>query len=141
MTQLPDSNYLALQCMHANLNVLRLMNGWNLCTNLRWMMCAVRGALPGQEGSRRLVFSKAPNTLERVEDIGGGSRSRYGVADVFYLEVCLLNHVCNNRDELFATGRGDGFECAPRRAPSPNPSLQAPPPALTETPAARSGAT
>jgi hypothetical protein len=32
-------------------------------------------------------------------------------ADIYYLEVCVLNEVCANRHEMFQVGRGTPFRC------------------------------
>ena len=35
----------------------------------------------------------------------------YGTEDIFYLEVCLFNHICSNGHQLFELGVGDTFIC------------------------------
>eukprot|EP00965_Chrysotila_dentata_P244938 6206259-Pleurochrysis_carterae.AAC.2 len=51
-------------CIEARLNVLRMMAGtWNMCENLKWMVCAARGKLPGQAGSPGVMtFAVAPKS-------------------------------------------------------------------------------
>eukprot|EP00966_Prymnesium_polylepis_P301977 6976906-Prymnesium_polylepis.1 len=36
---------------------------------------------------------------------------RFASDDVFYLEVCFLNHVCRNKEELFSVDVGETFRC------------------------------
>ena len=110
---------IALACIEANRNVLRLRarkDPWNMCQNLRWMLCAVQGKLPGQQGRTALHLATAPKKL-RVESLHGWDfahidPSYYTVEDVFYLEVCLLNEFCANRTALFkAAEAGAAVEC------------------------------
>ena len=35
----------------------------------------------------------------------------YASADVYYLEVCALNELCSNREELFRLKAGESFRC------------------------------
>ena len=86
-----------------------------MCVNLHWQACALNGALPGQHG-RTLQFSIAPKDLDvgifdHPLDCVGGCGSGYAVSDVYYAEVCVVSHVCKNRDELFRLGYGDPFVC------------------------------
>ena len=43
----------------------------------------------------------------------GGCRlgSSFADDDIYFLEVCLFNQICRNRDELFNVESGDDFEC------------------------------
>ena len=107
---------LAETCIAASQSVLRLMNGWNLCRNTEWVMCAAQGRLPGQN-TRAMRFSKAPKDLV-IEEFWhppagcvNGCWSGYAVSDVFYVEACLLSYVCHNRRRLFELSVGDDFVC------------------------------
>ena len=40
-------------------------------------------------------------------DCGNG----YAVSDVYYTEVCVMSHICRNRDALFKLRVGELFEC------------------------------
>ena len=111
INDVPPTDEIATTCVAANKNVLRLMNGWNICENFHWMVCAARGDLPGQQHSRQIEFSLAPGSLDRVEDLGTINRGGYQVNDVYYLEICLFAHVCKNGDELFGLRKGAGFVC------------------------------
>ena len=106
---------LATRCVQAQQSVLRHMGGWNMCVNLHWQTCGILGKLPGQ-GGRTLQFSIAPKDL----DVGifhnprkcvGGCGNGYAISDVYYAEVCVVSHMCKNREQLFRLGYGDPFEC------------------------------
>eukprot|EP00966_Prymnesium_polylepis_P287209 6634083-Prymnesium_polylepis.1 len=87
-----QNNEIAHTCVEANQNILRLLSAskpWNMCQNVRWMMCAVRGLLPGQQGADYLSFATAPKSLP-VTQVNTQVHGRYfPVGDVFYLEICL----------------------------------------------------
>jgi len=125
---------LAHRCVEANFNILRIMfscpdcvgarAGWNMCANLQWVLCAVRGLLPGQGSSAEIRFAKPPKELDTramdnpdlIEDPGDGwwgepHWERYAVSDVFYGEVCVLSTVCRNAWQLFSVNRGETFVC------------------------------
>ena len=61
----------ANSCIRSNINILSIYDGsYNICRNLEWMVCAARGALPGQL-SRTVLFSFAPRDLD-TRGSGGG---------------------------------------------------------------------
>ena len=104
-------------CKHAGLNVLRI-NVWNMCRNLEWVLCAVRGGIAyGGGGEPALLFTLAPQALDmRMFDEDGFHQARHSCGDyaenaIYYLEVCILNEICGNRDELFGTPMGQPFYC------------------------------
>ena len=112
-----DDDELAHACFAANKNILRLLASrlpWNMCQNVHWLMCAIRGQLPGQH-TRMVHFATAPKAL----DVDKLERNAYKIApghkyaenDVFYLEVCMLDAVCRNRAHLFSLAPGELFEC------------------------------
>ena len=111
-----DNNGLAWRCVEANENVLRVMGGWNMCVNLQWQMCAIKGLLHGQ-GNRKMHFSIAPKDLDMNifrkpwSCVNGNCDSHYAISDVYFVEVCVINHVCRNKAELFALQVGELFEC------------------------------
>jgi len=119
----------AESCRRGSLNILSLHGAWvpyNICRNLEWLYCAINGQLPGQ-GSRTLVFARAPRTLDyddgndKVLDDCRGWRppwySRdcredgYATDSIFFLETCLLSELCANNHELWDLDEGDDFEC------------------------------
>jgi len=114
-----ENTRLADTCIAASQSVLRLMNGWNLCRNTEWVMCALHGRLPGQN-TRAIRFAKAPKSLV-IEEFwrppagcvnGACDSKHYAVSDVFYVEACLISSVCRNRERLFASlGVGEDFAC------------------------------
>ena len=125
---------LARRCVTANLNILRIMfscadcfgarQGWNMCRNFQWVVCAVQGRLPGQGSATSLRFAKAPRELDTREmenpsliTTPGDSWwnephwMHYAVSDIFFGEVCVLSAICKNSWELFSVGRGEDFQC------------------------------
>ena len=57
-------------------------------------------------------FSIAPkdlsmNTFEHPPKLVGD----YAISDVYFIEVCVISHVCRNRAELFKLEVGQLFEC------------------------------
>ena len=92
------------------------------------MICAARGQLPGQTSSK-ILFSLAPNELDASADSRkpfGQCRGYrdwklscehgYATDDVFFMEVCLFNQLCANRQELWSVRRGQPFVCELSRA-------------------------
>lgn len=86
-----------------------------VCVNLQWQLCAIRGQLHGQHAST-MMFSIPPKSL----DVGifdhpsrcvGDCSGNYAVSDVYFAEVCVLNHVCKNKRELFELDVGTAFHC------------------------------
>ena len=112
-----DNSALAERCVRASENVLRVMGGWNMCVNLMWQTCAIKGLLHGQ-GSRQMRFSIAPAALDThlfhnppKGCVNGDCGNGYAVSDVYYTEVCVMSHICRNRDALFKLRVGELFEC------------------------------
>ena len=82
----------------------------SMCRNAEWMMCVIQGkACRGGGGDGQIVFSLAPATLD-MEDFDSRP-GWYTENDIYYLEVCTLNEMCSNRDELFTAEVGDSFFC------------------------------
>jgi len=105
---------LSAACQAANYNILRVGN-WNMCVNVRWMFCATQGKLHGQgQAGGQIIFSLAPKDLD-VELLNDNLLPRccgdYAENDIYYLEVCTLNELCANTDELFTVDIGDPFYC------------------------------
>ena len=98
-----------------------------MCRNLQWVLCAVRGLLPGQggpSGTRAIRFAKAPKDLDTRDfddpgrpNIDGAQwwnephSEHYSVTDVFFGEVVLLSTLCRNSWQLFSVARGEPFVC------------------------------
>jgi hypothetical protein len=98
----------------------------NICRNLEWMTCAAYGWLPGQ-GNANIRFAHNPWWLfpdgrsgKPIDTCCGWvphldlpSSGAYGYAtdDIFYLEVCLFNEICENGKDLFTLGREEEFTC------------------------------
>lgn len=118
------------QCTRANFNLLNLIDEdhtpYNMCRNLEWQVCAAKGMLPGQKGSS-IQFSVAPKDMDTkglshsLGTCGGshptlppaGSNGIFGYTndDIYFLEVCLYNQICENNEALFAVRRGEDFRC------------------------------
>jgi hypothetical protein len=104
-------------CIHKNLNVLALFSqapSYDLCRNLEWLVCAARGALPGQAG--RGILADPPPQRVRIDALWHhsalrGSALRYSSYAVYPLEVCILSALCSNRAELFRLGPDQPFRC------------------------------
>ena len=108
------------------MNILQLVGSqtpYNICRNLEWMVCAARGELPFQK-SRKIRFAVATDTIEisgryplwkcsGFTNAPGGCEHETGYAndDIFFLETCLFNHLCKNKEELFSLRVGQDFEC------------------------------
>ena len=95
--------------MGADLNVLRITD-WNMCRNAEWMVCVVAGKADyADSSSGEIIFTYAPAMLNIDE-----FNSRPGMYiedDIYYLEVCVLNEMCTNYEEIFQKGEGDSFFC------------------------------
>ena len=106
-------------CAGANLNILRI-GGWNMCKNLEWIYCAAKGKLApgGGDSGGELLFSLAPSALDLGPFyVSGGTGAYqgdgyYSENDIYYLEVCVLNEICSNRNALFSARVGEHFRCA-----------------------------
>lgn len=119
----------AINCQNANINILALYGDrlpYNICRNLEWMTCAAQGRLPGQKGTPQLIFAKSPGQLFPEGSSGkplntccgwapdkrpNGGVYAYTTDDIFYLEVCLFNEICENGPDLFNTPVGQPFHC------------------------------
>jgi hypothetical protein len=117
----------AEKCVGANVNILSLFGDavpYNLCRNIEWQTCAVFGRLPGQGGENENVlrFAKAPRSLEpRRGDhkIGtcfgyhpsGCGTTGYSSSDIFFLEACYYDQICENSKELWSLEDGQDWIC------------------------------
>ena len=116
----PNSE-LARRCVDASQNVMRLMKGWSMCSQMEWLVCAARGKLPGQETPARMHFATAPYSLTIQEwdapksypcDDKKDCGMRYTANDIFYAEACILLRICRNGAELFnGLARGQPWMC------------------------------
>ena len=91
------------------MNILRT-GKWNMCRNVEWMHCVVQGkANWGGGGSGEIIFSHAPKFLN-IDDFNL-QPGWYVENDIYYLEVCVLNEMCSNHEEIFSKGDGSSFFC------------------------------
>lgn len=98
--------------MDAKYTILRLeQNLWNMCRNLEWVVCAVRGLLPNQEGG--IAFATPPSTVNlgdfllRNKTCKGRCDHSYREPDIFMMEASVVSFLCRNRDDLFSFGSRD----------------------------------
>ena len=93
-----------------------------MCKNVEWMLCAVEGRLATQyrqsgtaaPSGGEIIFSLAPSELVMKpfdEDTMTRCCGDYAENDIYYLEVCVLNEVCENSDELWRIRAGDRWRC------------------------------
>lgn len=111
---------LADRCVRANKNVLRLMSGsspWDMCQNIEWQLCAIRGKLPGQDAAK-ISFASAPRDLElkwwtdvNTHPTYAPKPDGYALGDVFFAELCVTFTICKNRGDLFRLDVGETFVC------------------------------
>ena len=81
-----------------------------MCRNAEWMVCVIQGkANWGGGGNGEIVFSLAPGMLD-MSDFNH-NQGYYKENDIYYLEVCTLNEMCSNREEIFTKSVGDSFFC------------------------------
>jgi hypothetical protein len=121
-------------CLDARLSILYIFSRrmrYNLCRNLEWLICAVRGLLPSQHGP---TFYLARNLLaNKTDDLTCGYRAgSYSSGDSYHLEIGLLGYICSNGDELFRvlqTGKDALWTCQLSEARVRElPNLLLPPP-------------
>lgn len=82
-----------------------------MCRNTEWMICVVLGEAcqAGRRCETEIIFTEAPGELS-IDEFN--SREGYFTEDdVYYLEVCLLNEMCSNHDDIFTTRDGGSFFC------------------------------
>ena len=115
---------LAHRCVEANENILRMVNRvWNMCVNLRWVLCALSGKLPGQRG-RDVHFALAPSELDwamwndvsRAETQIGEPGVGFAVSDVYFAELSIIHSLCANRQQMLGVRAGEVFRCELDRA-------------------------
>ena len=90
-------------------NVLRI-GDWNMCRNAEWMICVIQGKGSwGGNGDPTIIFSLAPMTVDTVDF--DSRPSFYSENDIYLLEVCTLNEMCSNYEEIFSIDVGAPFLC------------------------------
>mmetsp|Transcript_13863 Transcript_13863/g.20459 ORF Transcript_13863/g.20459 Transcript_13863/m.20459 type:complete len:368 (+) Transcript_13863:77-1180(+) len=106
--------------MEAGYTILRLgTRHWNMCRNLEWVVCSIRGMLPGQKDTDgRIHFVVPPSTLDvgeflyRNKTCRGRCDNRYKERDIYMMEVSVVSFLCKNRDQLFQLEQNQtGFYC------------------------------
>ena len=94
-----------------------------MCRNVEWMLCAVHGRLatrykdsrsPAPAKGGEIEFSLAPKDMEMApfdENTLPRCCGDYAEDDIYYLEVCVLNEVCANSDEMWTIDVGVPWTC------------------------------
>lgn len=124
-------------CVNANVNILSLYGDripYNTCRNIEWQICAAKGTLPGQGGAWKkgfenriregsfIRFAYAPKRLTPLSGdrpLGncagyapaGCGKQGYASSDIFYMEACIFDAVCANRDSLWELEEGEDWAC------------------------------
>ena len=119
-------------CVAANLNILNVFTDrvpYNICRNMEWQVCAMKGEVPSQ-GSNAVLLATEPNSL----DPKPGSRRPLGRCsgwrppdgspdtptggfgytndDIYYIETCLFDQLCTNGADIFRNRQNDQpFHC------------------------------
>lgn len=123
----------AKACVAASMNILNMVGKrvpYNLCRNLEWQVCAIKGRLPNQDTAAGIIFANPPGQLQvkpwmdgpaglagncstpvDLPSVRRSNGSGYTVSDVFYLEVCIFQKICRNGDDIFRLARGEPFHC------------------------------
>ena len=115
-------------CVFANVNILSLYGNqfpapYNTCRNIEWQVCAARGHLHGQ-GDNRIRFAVPPRVIEIYtgnHPIGGckgyaprgcgPDKPGFASGDIFILEVCFYDAICQNNEELWTLEAGQDWRC------------------------------
>jgi len=98
-------------CPAAKLNILRI-GDWNMCRNAEWMICVIQGqANWGGGGSGDIVFTMSPSMLDMDREGFNDRQGFYSENDIYFLEICTLNEMCSNYEEMFSAAVGDTFRC------------------------------
>lgn len=112
------------ECARASRTVLSLDDSeYSSCNNLAWQVCGAMGRLPGQHLAH-ITFATAPGQVHINGSSGrpalgacsgfaphGCGPDGYANDNIFFLEVCLYNQICSNRDDLFRLQPGELFTC------------------------------
>lgn len=120
--------------VHCSDSGVRVSAGEDICRNVEWQLCAARGTLPGQTGDwvdgpegpqregAKIRFALAPKYLEPMGDekpLGacggympaGCGKKGYASSDIYYMEACIYDLVCANRESLWQLEAGEDWTC------------------------------
>jgi len=93
------------------------LNDWTFCKNMQWTFCAGAGFLPGQAqatGGGGQIFLTQDNPKSGPTFASGFSVDAKTVGDTAQItvhELCLLDRVCSNADELWQAQNNAIFHC------------------------------
>lgn len=86
---------------------IRTIRLWRTHTRL-----CIRGMCSGARGVRAWSCTTSPLTAFPTLIVWHtASACIRALQDIFYLEVCLYDQICNNRGDLWVLEAGDPFEC------------------------------
>merc|ERR1719361_2929033 len=107
---------LAHCCMMPNKYYHKLaLEVWSPCRNLRWVMCAAQGYLPGQRRHRRGGGYITSPTSDRNQLVHNQftveTWQTAAFVGVTVHEFCLLDRVCSNADELWTLKSHATWRC------------------------------
>merc|ERR1719361_570017 len=107
---------LAHCCMMPNKYYHKLaLEVWSPCRNLRWVMCAAQGYLPGQRRHRKgggyITFPTSDRNQLVHNQFTVETWQTAAFVGVTVHEFCLLDRVCSNADELWTLNSHDTWTC------------------------------
>ena len=90
---------------------------WVICTNLLWLVCAVKGSLPGQNKAAEMdkggdfILASPKPSAQRIVDgktpLGFSAQASFTTIH----ELCLMDRMCENGDELWTAEAETMFKC------------------------------
>lgn len=128
----------APECVKANQNILRFHandTSMDMCVDTQWVMCALRGRLPGQKYNEIAFTQNIGNqdevdlTLRNTDPFVGDwlectwlppKDYPHNFEDIpiqgpcyaiYYMELSIVNYVCANSHEMWKTPKGGTFKC------------------------------
>lgn len=88
---------------------------WSFCENYRWVLCGAAGYMPNQKGSADggaiFLVTEPSDILVEVKGTEPIHKVDTGAYLVTVHEVCMLDRVCTNSDELWKMKKGHEFNC------------------------------
>jgi len=100
-------------CIRGGFNILALFSrspAYNMCRNLEWVICALRGRLRSQPRGT-IIFDPSPGSMRMGVLRKDAASNLYSMKSVYFLETCIISTLCRNRAELFRTPARAPFHC------------------------------
>ncbi|KAL1495547.1 hypothetical protein AB1Y20_016910 [Prymnesium parvum] len=76
---------------------------WTPCTNLAFAMCAARGLLPGQEGSRMYLATRGSDIMQSCRSSAYSAGVLWDECYVTMQEYCTFTRACTNGAQVWST--------------------------------------